>query len=229
MEITASTPDKITIYGTTYSMRPLDPKEYEVFNRDFELWLSGTPDSVLRKILMARKKYILAGLRIILNSPELKGRVFRGFGADDEEIGWTAPRWCFFKAGGSVLTSWSTSVSTSWSDWLYESSDTGYVLSDYFGYIITHLTSLVSPEPYVRQVYFKIGRKEHLPIDVSKIILGDNENNVAYMPIPIMIVPPSTQFLAKHIGESSGTDKLIPDGVIVGLGRALKQLTNPFI
>ncbi|GAI23457.1 unnamed protein product, partial [marine sediment metagenome] len=112
-----------------------------------------------------------------------------------------------------------------WGRWLDLDASTGYKLGKDWGYIITHLTSLETPEPYVRQVRFQIGRSILVPNDVSNMLLGDNENRVAHWPLPTMYVLPEDTFFAKHMGVA-GTDNLIPGGLVVGLGRALKVETT---
>lgn len=215
--------ETVKLYGQAYNLSPMDAAELKIFNDQF-IRLLGTTDSVHRRILMERREAILNGIMAI--KYKLNDAKFRGINPGDGELGMSLPRWPFYKYNDSELTNWDTTVAATWGRWMDKSDGTGYPLGEDWGYIITHLTSLVTPEPLVRQVRFEIGRNILVPYDVSNIILGDNENRVAHWPIPTMYVLPEDTFLSKHIGVA-GTEKLIPGGLVVGLGRALKVETTP--
>jgi len=211
---------RVTLYGNTYDLADLTTDEIDIFNMQFDSLL-GTSDSVLRQVLAERRNVIFQGIRAIVRA--LEHKPFKGLNPGDTEIGMALPRPGFFKYNDTVKTDWTVSISTSWGRWLDASSGTGYTLSEDFGYIITHLVSLTTPDPYVQEVKFKIGRTELVPYDVSYIRLGDNKNQVAIFPIPTMLVLPEETFLAEIRGRASGTEELMIGGLIVGLGRILKQ------
>ena len=217
------------LYGEDHHCATLDQDEIEFFNAQFNELL-GTSDSVLRKILEARVSLVLNGVRAI--KYKLNGAFFRGFNPSDSELGWGFIRPEFVKGdndGGAwdaELTDWNQTLTGmgTWDAWLGATATTPFLLSEEHGLILTHLTSQVSPAPFVRGVRFWVGREQLIPYEVSDILLGDNEHGIPHFPIPSMIVLPEGQLRASMTGVA-GTEYLKLGGFVVGLGRRLKEAT----
>ena len=112
-----------------------------------------------------------------------------------------------------------------WDVWLSAAGDTsGFQLSEEHGLIITHLVSQVSPTPFVRGAHFQIGRLNLIPEDISDVMLGDNENQVAVFPVPTKIILPEDEFMLSLTGHA-GDEYLKLGGLVVGMGRLLKAET----
>ncbi len=213
---------EITLYGSRFTMASLDAEEQSILEDNFNKLL-GTADSQVRKILELRIDTIVAGIMTI--KEKLNRRKFRGMNPADMEIGFGFIRPQFVRHNTAKRTDWDVTLTgmaaASYDDGLDESSGVGFVLSEDFGIIISHLVSQVSPEPFVRSVHFQIGRINLIPEEVSDIMLGDNENGLAVYPIPTKIVLPEDELLATAIGLA-GDEYLKLGGLVVGLGRILK-------
>ena len=95
-----------------------------------------------------------------------------------------------------------------------------------FGLCITHLKSLVTPRPFFAEARFEIGRTGILiPVDVRNLVLGDTRNNVALVPIPSIIARPRTTLYGRALSDAIGTGECAVGGLVIGLGRALKEET----
>jgi hypothetical protein len=212
---------EIDLYGQNYSMASLDEEEQAIFEDNFNKLL-GTTDSQVRKIFEERADTILAGLMAI--KEKLERRKFRGMNPGDMEIGMAIIRPGFTIYNSNIRTDWNVNLTGmgTWDRFLDESAAGGFILSEDFGLIITHLVSQVTPEPFVRAIHFEIGRVNLIPEEVSDIILGDNENGVALYPIPTKFVLPEDQLRVKVEGHA-GTEYLKLGGLVIGLGRLLKE------
>ena len=216
---------ELTLYAQKFSLAPLDGEEQAVFEDNFNK-LMGTTDSQVRRIFEERADTIVAGIMAI--KEKLNRRKFRGMNPGDAEIGFGFIRPGFTKSGGLEGTdtrkNWSVTFDAigTWVAYLDGTDeDTPFHLHEDFGLIITHLVSQVSPNPFVREVHFQIGRVNLIPEDVSDILIGDNANQVAVFPIPTKIVLPEDELLVTAKGEV-GTEHLKLGGLVVGLGRILK-------
>ncbi|GAI64706.1 unnamed protein product [marine sediment metagenome] len=217
----------INLYGQKYTMAALDADEQTVLEDNFNKLL-GTTDSQVRRIFEERVDTIVAGIMAI--KEKLENRKFRGMNPGDAEIGMAFIRPGFTIYDSGIRTDWNVALAGmgTFSRFLDESATAGFLLSEDFGLIITHLVSQVTPEPYVRAVHFKIGRIDLIPEEVSDILLGDNENGVAVFPVPTKFVLPEDELTVTVEGHA-GTEYLKLGGLVIGMGRLLKRedLTDP--
>lgn len=212
-----------SMYGQKYTLSALDSDEVAIFEDNFNKLLSTT-DSQVRKILEQRADTILGGIMAI--KEKLNRRKFRGMNPGDAEIGMGFIRPEFVKVNNAIINDWNVTLTGmgTWDRWLDTSATAGFPLSEDHGLIITHLVSQVTPAPYVRAVHFIIGRADLIPEEVADILLGDNENGVAIVPIPTKIVLPEDE-LRTTITGLAGTEYLKLGGLVIGLGRLLKAET----
>lgn len=228
---------ELELYGETYTLSGMDETEIKYYDRQFDA-LVGTTDSVLRAILGERKDTVFQGIRAIKS--KLENRKFRGLNPRDTEIGFSLIRPGHVKGGDRGFATlnalmdgtsmgwrmWYASAVV-WDDWLASAANTGFLLSEDHGLIITHLSSYNSPTPYTAAVRFTFGRTQLVPIDVQDMMLGDNETNVAHFPIPTIVCLPETSLLARTVSHDSlrlateRIDYLRLGGFTVGLGRFL--------
>lgn len=220
------TMSEATLYRETLTLGPMDADELEIFKAQFG-GLLAAPGSEERKIMLDRLASYVIALRCIKH--ELKDIKFRGLNPEDTELGFGHIRPVFTKVGGSVKSNWQITLTTSstYQAWLGESITAGYAMADNFGLCITHLKSLVTPEPFMSEASFEVGRTGILiPVDVRGLRTGDTENGVPIVPIPTMILKPKATFLATARADTAGTDEVPLGGLVFGLGKALKQTTT---
>lgn len=211
-----------TLYGETFTLDPIDAAELETFKAQFGAILS-MPGSEERRLMLDRLHVYVVAMRAIKH--ELNGIKFAGLNAGDTELGMGIIRPQFTRAAAAYKTTWSVAITTSWADWLYETAGNGYAVGKDFGLVVTHLKSLITPESYLAEARFKLSRIELLPHDTRMIKVGDNENSIAVVAIPSMILKPKATFYARLKGDTAGTDHIALGGLIYGLGRAIKEET----
>lgn len=223
---------ELSLYGQKFSLASLDDEEQAILEDNFNKLLSTT-DSQVRRIFEERADTIVAGIMAI--KEKLNRRKFRGMNPGDAEIGFGFIRPGYTRTGGNTTgserTNWSVTFAAigTWVAYLDGlNATTFFRMSEDHGLIITHLVSQVSPNPFVREVHFQIGRVDLIPEDVSDILIGDNANQVAVFPIPTKIVLPSDELLVTANGEA-GTEHLKLGGMVVGLGRLLKLETPTWV
>lgn len=214
----------IELYDAQYPLAPMTQAELDIFNAQFPTLL-GTSGSEERKIQMERVDVFMLGLRAI--KEKLDNPTFKGFNPADSELGFGSIRPQFTAiaaAPGGVRANWNqVLLINAWTDFLFTGADTGYQLGRDFGLVVTHLASYVTPTPFVSEVHNVIGRIDIIPTDVRPIKLADNENGVAYYPIPTMFMMPRDTWWMEILADVAGTEILAPCGIIVGLGRVLKE------
>jgi len=222
----AVTKPKVDLYGRTYTLASLDTDELDVYNSQFPLLLAG-PDSVERKIQLERQDVYMMGMRAIKHA--LKAPAFRGLNPGDTELGFGRIRPQFTENGvhPSYKTTWTTGLlaAVTWTDFLFRAVDTGYACGEDFGLIVTHVMSLTTPTPFVTEIHCKVGRIDLIPSGIRPLRVGDNENGVAIFPVPTMYVLPKEDFWEEIYSDAGGTDELLQGGLVVGLGRILKETT----
>lgn len=217
------TMSEATLYRETLTLDTIDAEELAVFKAQFG-GLLAAPGSEERKIMLDCLHNYMIALRAIKH--ELNGPKFRGLNPEDTELGFGFIRPQFTRAAAAYKTSWSVSVTTSWADWLYETAGNAYTVGKDFGLVITHLKSLVTPEPFVSECRFQVGRTGVLiPSDTRGLRLADTENGIAIMPLPTMVLKPKASLYARLKGDTAGTDHVVLGGLVIGLGRALKEET----
>ena len=222
-DVNPVTKPSIDIYGTSFTLGPFNQLELDIFNAQFPTLL-GAPGSEERRIQLERVDVYMLGLRALKH--ELDNPAFRGLNPGDTELGFGKIRPQFCK-GTAYLTNWQKAlVAAAWTDFLYASADTGFKMGEDFGFVVTHLQSYVTPTPYLSEVHFKVGRVDLIPSDVRPIKIGDNENGIAHYPIPTMFVVPKETFWMEMMADVSGTEECALGGIVVGLGRVLKE-TSP--
>jgi hypothetical protein len=225
VDINPVTRGEIILYGETYNLgKPLDPEELDIFKAQFAVLLAA-PGSEERKIMLDRLAVYVMGIRAIkqeLNSPK-----FTGINPEDTEVGFGHLRPQFFRANSAYLTQWDfTAVANTWTDWLYETAGNAFSVGTDFGHIITHLKSLTTPSPFLSEAKFKVGRRgELIPVDTRALRLADDENQVAIVPIPSIITKPKATLYVRGKFDDAGTDEVALGGLVVGLGRVLKEET----
>lgn len=216
----------VKLYDTDYTLAPLDQEELAIFNAQFPTLL-GAPGSEERRIQLERVDVYMMGVRAIkykLESPK-----FKGLNPSDAELGFgkIRPQFCCNAvAPGGVLANWQIALAAAtWTDFLFTGADNGYQLGKDFGLVVTHIMSYVTPVPFVSEIHNKIGRTDLIPTDVRPIKLGDNENGVGHYPIPSMFMMPRDVWWLEIMADIAGTEELAPCGIVVGLGRVLKETT----
>jgi hypothetical protein len=218
----ALTMTEFRLYGETYKLAPLDEEELGIFKAQF-ITLLAAPGSSERKVMVDRVSTYILGIRAIkqaLNSPK-----FRGLNPSDTELGFGLIRPQFTRANAAYRTTWSQALSTTWADWLFETAGNPFSVGKDFGLIITHLKSLTTPEPYMAEARFEVGRSVLIPVDTRNLRMADTENNVAVAAIPTVLALPKTSLYARARADATGTDEVPLGGLVVGLGRVLKEET----
>ena len=224
-----------TLYRETLTLSPLDEDELAIFKAQFGALLAA-PSSDERKLQLDRLSAYVIALRCIKH--ELGGIKFRGLNPEDTELGFgfIRPRFTYgavSPAVGAYKANWNmvfTALYT-WYDWLYAGTPpaaTAFTIGRDFGFVITHLKSLVTPMPYMAECRFEVGRTGILvPFDVRALRVGDTENGTSIVPIPTMILKPRSSLLAQAMADHAGTDEVALGGLMFGLGRVLKEISIP--
>lgn len=235
---------QVEIYGQKLTCATMSDEEDRYFDTHFE-GLFGTSDSVLRRILSERKDTIYQGVRAIKYA--LENPFFRGAVPADAEIGFSLIRPGHVKgwnrAWGARNTlqdstgiGWRMQYASAmiWRDWLASAAGVGFLLTQWHGLIITHLSSHNSPTPFTVGVVFNVSRSLSVPFDLHHLLIGDNVNGVSYFPVPTQIALPRGEVLVRtvsgyqHIvvgGTGAVIDSLQLGGVTVATGQFLKQET----
>lgn len=223
-DINPCTRPDIRLYAETLTLGPLTEDELAIFKAQFATLIS-MPGSDDRKIMLDRVEAYIIALRAIKH--ELNDVAFTGLNPEDTEIGFGLIRPQFTRAAAAYKTTWSISLTTTWADWFYEGAGTAYAIGKDFGLCITHLKSLVTPVPFLSEAKFKVGRTgELIPQPTRGLRTGDSENQVAIAAVPTMILKPKGSLYAQARSDTSGTDEIELGGLVIGLGRALKE-TSP--
>jgi len=228
-DINPCTRDSIGLYKETLNLgKALSQDELMIFKDQFRTLMAG-PGSEERRIQLDRLGTYVVGLRAI--KAELGGQAFVGMQPEDTEVGFGHIRPIFIQdpaeAANTGRTVWTQAVTTTYADYVADSGGVAQTLGDSFGLIITHILSVLSPTPFTTEMAITIGRKGILiPIDTRALVVADNVNGVAMIPIPTIIVKPKATFLIQIRGDDTKTAELALRGLVVGLGRALKATTS---
>ena len=228
-DINPCTRGSVGLYKETLNLgAPLSPDELMIFKDQFKTLLAG-PGSEERRIQLDRLGTYVVGLRAIKH--ELGDQAFVGMQPEDTEVGFGHIRPIFIQdpaqAANTGRTVWTQAVTTAYADYVADSGGAAQTLGDSFGLVITHLLSLVTPTPFTTEMAITIGRKGILiPIDTRALVMADNVNGVAIIPIPTIIVKPKATFLIQIRGDESNNAVLALRGLLVGFGRALKATTT---
>lgn len=213
----------IKLYREELTLAPLTLDELDIFKAQFATLLAA-PGSEERKIMLDRLSAYIVAIRAVKNA--LNGVRFAGLNPEDTEIGFGHLRPQFTRAAGTYKYQWTIALTTTWASWLYELGITAFAIGKDFGLVITHLKSLVTPAPYMAECRFEVGRTGVLiPFDVRGLRVGDTENGVSIVPIPTMILMPRSSLYGAAKADSSGTDEVALGGLVIGLGRVLKETT----
>lgn len=214
------------LYKETLTLGSLDIEELETFKAQFGALLAA-PGSEERRVMLDRLSAYVIGLRAIKH--ELDNVKFRGLNPEDTELGFGHIRPQFTRANAAYRRNWNQLfvAAATWYDWFWETAGNAHNIGQDFGLVITHLKSLVTPTPYMSECRFVVGRTGILiPIDTRNLIVGDNENQVSLVPCPTMVLKPRSTFYGRCETDTGGvgqTDQISLGGIIVGLGRALRQ------
>lgn len=229
-DINPCTRKDIKLYKETLTLgEPLTPDELNIFKAQFKTLLAG-PGSEERRIQLDRINAYVTGLRCI--KYELGNMAFTGMNPEDTELGFGHIRPIFIQdpaaAAGTGRTIWTQAVTTGWCDFVADSAvpSLPQVLGNSFGLIITHVMSVITPRPWIAEMKFTAGRTGILiPIDTRALVIGDNVNGVAMLPVPTIIAKPKSTFRVEVRGDDTKTAELVLRGLLVGLGRATKATT----
>jgi len=229
LDVNPCTRPQVTLYKETMTLGPLDAEELEVFKAQFG-GLLAAPSSDERKLMLDRLSVYVIGLRAIKH--ELNDIKFRGINPEDTELGFSFIRPMFTIAGVVAVprtyrTNWLQALTPVWADWLWEGAGAAFTLGNSFGLVITHLKSLVTPAPFMTECRFQVGRTGVLiPFDVRMLAVADTENMTSIVPIPSMILKPSSTLYARARSDVNGTDNVPLGGLAIGLGRVLRHETG---
>jgi len=229
-DINPCTMPEVTLYRETLTLGPLDADELEVFKAQFGALLAA-PSSDERKLMLDSLSAYIYALRCIKH--ELNDIKFRGLQPEDTELGFGFIRPQFTAAAGTAAAptwkrNWQIAYAATgtWYDWFYFNGPVPMILSKDFGFVVTHLKSLLTPTPVMAECRFEIGRTGILiPFDVRMLRVGDTENGTSIVPIPTMILKPKASFYARTESDIVDTDEVALGGLVFGLGRVLKEET----
>ena len=226
VDINPVTRPEVTLYGDTMNLGdPLDQDELDIFKAQFATILAA-PGSAERNVMLDRLPVYMIALRAI--KYDLKGPKFKGLNPEDTEVGFGILRPQFTRANSTWRRDWKLvfAAAATWTDWLYNAATNPFSVGQDFGLCITHLKSLVTPSPFFAEVRFEVGRRGILiPGDVRNLVMADTVNNIALVPIPTIIAKPKTTLYARALADSIGTGDCAVGGLVIGLGRALKEET----
>ena len=223
LEHRALTRRSIRLYGSDHQLDALDQEELNIFNAQFPTLLAA-PTSVTRNIQLDRLEAYVLAIRAV--KKQLNGVAFRGLNPSDTELGFQPIRPQFTKLANAYRTNWQQALAANtWTNFLSAAATTGFALGSDFGIVCTHVTSLVTPRPFISEMQQKVDRAELVPIDVRDVIIGDNENGVAVYPIPTALLLPKATWYMQIKADAAGTEELKLGGLVIGLGRALKETT----
>ncbi len=215
---------QVNLYGDSFKLGDvLDQDELDIFKAQFATLLAA-PGSEERKLMLDRLPVYMIAIRAIKNA--LNGVKFAGINPEDTELGFGHIRPQFTRANAAYKTNWQFVLTTAWADWLYETAGNAFTVGQDFGLCITHLKSLVTPVPFMSEAKFKVGRTgELIPVSTRGLRMGDTENGIAIVPIPTMVLIPKASLYVRAIADTAGTDEVEMGGLVIGLGRALKEET----
>jgi hypothetical protein len=225
-DVNPCTRASIKLYAENYVLGPLNNDELNIFKAQFSTLITG-PTSDERKIMLDRIEAYILGLRAVKQA--LNNVAFTGLNAEDTEIGMGIIRPQFTVAGAVAVplayrANWNQALTPAWADWFWNGAGLPMQAGQDFGFVVTHLKSLLAPVPFMSEYRFAIGRTTNLiPGDVRTFQQADNENGVAIAAIPTMIVTPKSSFYARARSDINGTDQVALGGLVFGLGRALTQ------
>ena len=228
LDINPVTRPSVTLYGDTMNLGdPLDADELDIFKAQFATILAA-PGSAERNVMLDRLPVYMIALRAI--KYDLKGPKFKGLNPEDTEIGFGILRPQFTKhTVGGVSTyraDWTQvfAAAATWTDFLASTAAVPFAVGQDFGLCVTHMKSLVTPRPFFAEVRFVIGRTGILiPGDVRNLVMADTINNIALVPIPSIIARPKTNLYGRALSDAIGTGDCVLGGLVIGLGRALKE------
>ncbi len=214
---------QIRIYGTDHQLDELTEEELEIFNLQFPTLLAA-PTSITRQIQLQRIGAYIMAIRAV--KKQLNGVAFRGLNPEDTELGFQPirPQFTHDPDTATYRTNWQEPLAAgAWTAFIGTNQTTGYKVGDDFGIVVTHATSLVTPSPFVSEFQSKVGRADLVPVSVRDIIIGDNENGIAVYPLPTLVLPPKATWFVQLLADVGGTEDLQMGGLVIGLGRALKE------
>lgn len=227
-DINPCTRKDIVLYKETFKLGdPLNADELEIFKAQFATLLAG-PGSEERRIQLDRIPAYVLGLRAI--KQELNAVAFTGMNPEDTELGFGHIRPIFIQdpagAAGTGRTIWTQAVTTAYADFVADNGGVAQKLGNSFGLIITHVMSVITPRPWIAEMKFTTGRTGILiPIDTRALVIADNVNGVAMVPVPTVIAKPKSTFKVEVRGDDTKTAELVLRGLLVGLGSAVKATT----
>lgn len=223
VDVNPVTRKEVKLYSETFKLAPLDDEELGIFKSQF-VTLLAAPGSEERKLMLDRLVAYIVALRAI--KQELGGIKFRGLNPEDTELGFGHIRPIFtYDGAGAARDNWQVVLtnSSTYQLWIGDNITTPYTLGNSFGLVITHLKSFETPNPFMSECRWTVGRTGILiPADVRGLRIGDTENGVSIVPIHTMIAIPKSSLLATARADIAGTDEVGLGGLVIGLGRALK-------
>lgn len=218
------TRDSFKLYRTDFQLAPLDKEELDIFNAQFPTLLAA-PTSITREIQVQRVAAYLSAIKAVKKA--LNGVAFRGLNPTDTELGFQPirPQFTHDPDTSTYRVNWrELAVAATWRDFIGDAASAPYTLGDDFGIVVTHLTSLVTPTPFISEMQTDMGRTRLVPMSLRDIQVGDNINGVAVYPIPTLLLLPKATWYMRVMCDVGGTMDLQPGGFVIGLGRVLNEI-----
>lgn len=220
---------QVKLYGDTFNLGPpLDQDELDIFKAQFATLLAA-PGSEERKLMLDRLPQYVIALRAIKNA--LNGVKFAGINPEDTELGFGHIRPQFTRFVNVYKYTWVVALAAAgaWTDWLSSAAGAPYAIGRDFGLCVTHIKSYTTPAPFLAEARFVVGRTGQLiPMDARALRMADTENNVSIIPVPSMILIPQASFYAQGKSDLAGAvnDEVALGGLVIGLGRVLKEVAS---
>lgn len=218
--------ESLRLYRTDFQLAPLDKTEVEIFNAQFPTLLAA-PTSITREIQLQRIEAYIGAIRAIKQA--LNGIAFRGLNPTDTELGFQPirPQFTHDPDTSAYRVNWNEpALINTWTEFIGDgvgAAAVGYALPADFGMVVTHLTSLVTPAPFISEMQTDMGRTHLVPFNLRDMLIGDNINGVSVYPIPTLLLLPRDTWFMQIMCDVAGTVNLQPGGFVIGLGRRLNE------
>jgi len=221
----ALTRNTIRLYGTEYQLAPLDHEELEIFNVQFPKLLAAST-SIARQIQLQRVEDYITAIRAIKHW--LHGVAFRGLQPGDSELGfqWIRPQFTHDPNAATYRKDWRVPLAANtWTAFIGTGHNIAYTVGKDFGIVVTHVTSHVRPTPFVTQFQTNVHRAQLSPITMRSIVIKDTRRRVSVYPLPTLLIMPTHAWFVQLLANVGGTEDLELGGLVIGLGRALRETT----
>jgi hypothetical protein len=188
----------------------LTPREAEILDKQLEV-LFGPDKSVIKDIVGQYRNHIRAFIEIMKN--ELQNPLFKGLTPDPTDLGFTTVR-----PAHLGMSSWEVTYSAAG----WQTVASGQMNED-AGVLIFGIYSVGNKDVVTDGIKFTVGNKTLMPLDLTPLSLGDNENNVKVWTFPAIPITPKQTYTIELHAKAAGTDEVAFLGVTAGLGRYLSS------